>query len=166
MTIESSVAGSDSGYHRPRFSKHNFSGYCFNTLRCSIEYDGRYEVQTNDPSGSPLPSEMESLEATTIGIPNFPSPVAIHWTSMDGQSHEDQVDLSQIFEHREVIHRVPPEKVARDVLLLDPGIILIVNDRSVSVYMRALIPLSEQRTDGVPRRKFIDEPVLVYKKDY
>lgn len=81
--------------------------------------------------------------------------------------HETRVDIGEIFKDRRILHRVPeseiPEGWAHN---LSAGIVLEVNDRTVSVYMKAHVAT---RTPQVPGNRYSDfraDPVLAWSKTF
>lgn len=140
-----------------RFALHSFSAYAFNTLKCRVIYGNADQTpeSADKPSGPP-PANYHSFfgSSSQIGIRNFPGPVEVSWTSLDGVSHRTSIDLNQIFPNEEVLHRVPEEEIPDNMysqgLYLDPEIIVEVNDRTISIYMRALIPMKHRQNPADP----------------
>jgi len=128
-----------------RFKIHSFSAYAFNTLKCKIIYFNEdFTAEDADkPSGPPPGGNYRSTWGfgSYSGIRNFPGPVEVNWTSLDGEAHHASIDLADIFKNEEILHRVPDEEIPDGMypqgLYLDPGIFVEVNDRTINVYMRA-----------------------------
>ena len=98
-------------------------------------------------------------------IRNFPAPARVRWRSKDGETHEAEVDIAALFADEVVRHNVPREDIAEMVdgeYQSEPSIILEVNDRTLRVWMRAMIFL-KKRVDvaGVMRADFRDDLILV-----
>jgi hypothetical protein len=150
------------------FSAHNFGPYCFDTLECRIEYDG--QTWLNETSRRPPLDERAegNLRGSIAGIVNFPTPAKISWRSLDGETHHADIDIACIFHDRRIVHS--PEISASDVperaYFGDPDVIIVVNDRTVSVYMKAFIPLKHTRVHGNPHSNYRDEAILAWTKDF
>ena len=50
--------------------------------------------------------------------------------------------------------------------IMNPGVILVVNDRNISVYMRVSIPLNEPRVPGNKYSNYQSDLVLAYSHSY
>ena len=126
------------------FKLHSYGGFCFNTYECKVVYAGL--AQPNTPPGKLRPS-FESVGGERflktmggsgyINIKNFPAPAKVTWRSKDGTSHSAEIDIGKIFKDERIIHHLPlrdfphsPETTGRDVTIL-----LIVDDRTIKVYM-------------------------------
>lgn len=159
-------AGMPDKQGRVRFASHNFSAYCFNTYECRVDYDNFR--QANRPSGEktpPVPGDWsEYADAGYGGVRNFPEPAIVKWRSLDGVYHETYVDIAQIFSSEQVVHRAPPKKIKMNAPVLDPDIILMVDDRDIRIYMRALILLNYPKTSQ--DSSFANDLILVHSKKY
>ena len=126
------------------FKQHTYIGFCFDTRECKITYAGL--SQPNQSAGKISPS-FESIGGEKflktmggggyIGIRNFPPPARVSWKSKDGTFHTAEVDIGKIFKDEVIIHHLPlrefphaPENTLQDVTIL-----LVVNDRTIKVYM-------------------------------
>jgi hypothetical protein len=124
-----------------RFDDHSFEAHCYNTIGCKVSYNGKYQLHHDDERVAPPPSGPDYQQGwgggPELGIDNFPPPAVVWWKSLDGVQHEASVDLGEIFADRKVLHDVPeqdiPEGWAHGI---SPTIILVVNDRTIEVYMR------------------------------
>lgn len=163
---------SDSSHPRSdfplKFKAHNFSAYCFETIGCKVLYDNRYDVRDGDDKLSrPLTAEFFSrLDATTLGIRNFPPPAVVTWRSKDGVPHEARIDIGEIFKDRRVLHNVAEKDIPERAYIRDPDVVLVVNDRTISVYMRVSIPLKEPRVPGNKYSNYQSDLVLAYSHSY
>lgn len=157
-----------------RFKLHSFSAYVFNTLTCKVIYNNSdfTAEYANTPSNPPPSGDYHAAWGfgTYIGIRNFPGPIEVSWTSLDGSAHEASIDLSKIFKNEEVLHRVPedeiPDAMYPQGLYLDPGIFLEVNDRTLSVYMRALIPTKHKQDPNNPYSEARDDLIRAWTHTY
>ncbi|UPG89138.1 hypothetical protein L2Y96_17295 [Luteibacter aegosomaticola] len=149
------------------FRHHVFSAECGYTRSCKVIYANR--VQVDEPEGGkvwPLKEGViKAAKSGQIAIRNFPEPALVTWQSMDGERHEDRVDMSSIFKRRVVVHAEPVDEVDDDGAVGDPTLLLVVEDRSVRVYMQSMVFLRRregQGEDGILRH----DSVLVYSKSY
>lgn len=154
-----------------KFVRHNFGAYCYSTYGCRVIYNGfdhtgdpEDELQISSTSlGDRYPG---NFVAGYLGVANFPEPARVTWRSSDGVPHEAQVDIGEIFSDGLILHGVPKEDIPERVSILDPGIILEVNDRTINVYMRARIPTKSLRTPGNPYSDYRKDLVLVWTRSY
>lgn len=149
------------------FRHHVFSAECGYTRSCKVIYANRTQVDQPE-GGAILPLKegvLEKAKSGQIAIRNFPDPAFVSWQSMDGERHEDRIDMSSIFKSRVVVHAEPVIEVDDDGAVGDPTLLLVVEDRSVRVYMQSMVFLRRregQGENGVLRH----DSVLVYSKSY
>jgi hypothetical protein len=153
------------------FARHNFEALCFNAIGCKVAYAGRNQVNdAPDKVAPPPPAKLdEILGPGEAAIRNFPPAAAITWKSMDGVEHEAKVDLAAIFKEQLVWHNVRKEDMAdfyRGPVAGDPYIYLTVNDRTISVYMKMLIPTKNEQIPGNKYSDARDDVFLVWTKSY
>lgn len=163
-----------------RFYAHSFSAAHFNTLKCRIIYnDYLFTRLTGDaPKGPMRPDFLEDWTASHVISPEdhggktFPGPVSVAWTSLDGTPHVASVDLDAIFSDRLVLHRVSRDDVGEawlDGCRIDPvapNVLLEVNDRTIRVYMRALVITEQEQIPGNPRSCMRDDLMLAWSHTY
>lgn len=134
-----------------RFYIHSFEAYCFNTRACTVIYNNhnfiRLDVQPAGPPPSPDYREHWN-QATFSGIGNFPPPAEVDWISLDGTAHKAKVDIGAIFKDEHVLYKVPDAEIPDRSWGDDPSIFLEVNDRIISVYMRAYIVTNNEQIPG------------------
>lgn len=151
------------------FKRHMFGVTCFDTLGCSVLYDRReHGTERAAPAKASLPPER--YDAVMIGtygdLPNFPPPAEVRWTAKDGSTHEAQVDFDAIFADRLIRHHVPREDIPEDVSMGFTHIVLEVDDRTVNVYTRTLIPTREEQIPGNRYSTGRNDLIKVYSKTY
>lgn len=171
------IAVPDPRHIRPRirddqlvtpFFAHNFSASCFDTLKCRVIYNNRYEPDDNGPTG-PFTDELRNnLHAFRMGIVNFPSPAEVTWVSKDGVSHTAKIDIGWIF--RSLMVRYGPDLDVNDVNLqsdpFPPDVYLVVENRSVHVYMRAHVDLLHPTDPKNKLTNYREDLVLAYTEDF
>ena len=150
------------------FGWHQFGVHCYDVQECSVLYGGMQQrIEEPRPSleslGRPLD---EILHAGRGPVQNFPAPAEVKWVAKDGTPLEARVDMGEIFADRLVRHTVPREDIMEDANIPYPGIILMVDDRTISVYMSTWIPLNQSRVEGNPGRRFHTGVVLVHSTKY
>ena len=154
-----------------RFGAHNFGAYCYNTLHCSVIYSHQdFTILSHDkPTLPPNPGEKEHWTAGYLGIRNFPPPAQVKWTAKDGSNHEATVDIGAIFKDGLIWHNVPKTDMAdfyRGPYASDAGILIVVDDRTVSVYTTTFIPTL---TEQIPGNKYSygrDDVLLAWSHTY
>lgn len=169
-----------------RFFRHDFDAVCFNTLACSILYNGhqfgnrRYEYDgspIDKPSGSPPFAGWRDRWNGRHGISpsngeTFPGCVEIEWLSMEGRRHVASLDLDEIFKSRLVLHSVSRDEVkegwlgAASVEPVCPDILVEVNDCVVNIFMRALIATKSEQVLGNSHSHLRDDLVLAWTHTY
>ena len=150
-----------------KFKSHSFGAYCYDTRACTIHYanfeHGSEEPST--PSATYGPGYLDHLDGGHIGIRNFPAPAKVSWVSKDGQAHTAEIDMGELFADEVIRHNVKRDEMS-DVVdgeyKSEPAILLEVNDRTIRVYMRAMIFLKKRvEVAGHLRGDFKDELILV-----
>jgi hypothetical protein len=168
-----------------RFYTHSFSAACFNTLACSFLYNNyQFGTQKKDwtgqvferPSGPPPDDRRVLWSRENIITPKngktFPGPVELAWTSLDNTQFQVSVDLDFLFKDRMVLHNVSREQVKETWLRslsrepVTPAILVELDDRTVSVYMKALIATEKEQVPGDPYTQKRIDPVLAWKHTY
>ncbi len=160
-----------------RFAKHNFVAICYNAIGCHVIYDN-YDFtesvsdQDHDTvvSAAPPPGDYKSnWNASHLGIKNFPPPAEVKWKSLDGVQHEAKVDMASIFKDQLIWHKVPKADMAdffRGPVAGEPGIIVVVNDRTIDVYMKMLVPTKTEQIEGNKYSDARDDLFLVWTNSY
>ena len=153
------------------FKEHNFDAYCYNTIGCSVIYDNHQHSVWNGPDEvAPSPQSPDYREkwnlASYIGVRNFPPPAEVRWRSMDGVAHEVKVDIGAIFKDERVLHRVPESDYVESSFGGSPGIILEVNDRTISVYMQTIIATKTQQIPGNPYSYGREDVILAWSRTH
>lgn len=154
-----------------RFIAHDFGAHCYNTLRCSVIYNNHdfTRLDNDKPSRPPRPDEKEHLSAGYLGIKNFPPPAQVKWTAKDGSSHEATVDIGGIFKDGLIWHNVPKADM-RDFYhgpyADNPGILIVVDDRTVSVYTETFIPTLTEQIPGNKNSDYRSDLLLAWSHTY
>lgn len=150
------------------FPWHSFGAYCFGVQSCKVTYSG--QTHGSDQPRPPLDSVerplRDVLHAGRGPIKNFPAPAQVEWTSLDGTLLSASVDISDIFADRLVRHVVAREDIREDSLIPRPGIILVVDDRTINTYMSTWIPLKKPQDPANPHSDLHTGLVLVDSKTY
>ncbi len=81
-----------------------------------------------------------------------------------------KVDIGAIFKGERVLYHVPESEIRDGIfpqgLVAGPSIFLEVNDRTINVYMQALIPT---KTEQIPGNKYSDareDVILAWTRTY
>ena len=93
-------------------------------------------------------------------------PVHVRWRSKDAVEHEADGDVGKTFREQSILHEVPRTDIRETVSIVNPDILLDVNDRTINVDMRAFIPAKPSRTPERPRGDFRSAPVLAWRRTY
>ncbi|WP_305805063.1 hypothetical protein [Stenotrophomonas sp. YIM B06876] len=157
-----------------RFKRHDFEAHCYNTQACSVVYDNHGFTHSYERASAPAPLGPDYREnwgfASYIGVQNFPSSAQLKWISLDGARHEAEVDVGRIFKDEIALHRIPdeelPDGMFKQGLIGGPSIFVEVNDRTVSVYFKALIPTKSEQMAGNRYSTGRDDLFLVFTRSY
>ncbi|MEX1829780.1 hypothetical protein [Luteibacter sp. CQ10] len=162
-----------------RFHTHAFGFRCYNTLSCSGVYN-RYQFGTRKwirgiahdrPKGPPPVANWRDDWTAGHAVlakdgKTFPGPLEIEWTSLDGEEHATSIDFDVLFKDRRVLHAVAREDIKERWLEtlstepVSPDILVEVNDRTVGVFMRALLVIETGDAPELRSRRFRDDIVL------
>lgn len=151
------------------FVRHNFGATSYSTYGCKVVYNGFVHLSDDDQvlrisSARAHPDALKKFSAGYLSVRNFPGPAKVTWRSADGDAHEAEVDIGEIFKDQKVLHNVAKEEVLGD--LGNPDILLEVNDRTINVYMRAFVPTRELQIPGNKYSGFRDDLILAWSKTY
>ncbi len=153
------------------FVDHAFEVHCYNTLRCRVIYnDSNFSPYKAEDEPSPAPTSADYREhwrfASNLGIRNFPPPAEVSWTSLDGVEHEAKVDIGHIFKDERVLYNVPDSDIPDRSWGGGPGIILEVNDRTLSVFMKAFIATKTEQIPGNKNSDFRADVIRAWTQTY
>ncbi|HEY0504731.1 MAG TPA: hypothetical protein VGD42_14715 [Lysobacter sp.] len=153
------------------FRAHYFGVATYSTYGCQVVYDN--ELVKVDPedeleisSASIGDKYPDNLTAGRGPYRNFPPPAVVNWRSSDGTPHEAEVDIGEIFKDQRVRHNASREDVDEHGNDTAPKVILEVNDRTIKVYMRAMIGLKRPRFPDRPHSDFRYDLITVYSRTY
>ncbi|WP_143144582.1 hypothetical protein [Luteibacter sp. UNCMF366Tsu5.1] len=150
------------------FSSHNFSARCYDTLKCEVIYGRRYAAKFDKPSPPLTEAIRRSLDGSWGGIANFPPAARVSWVAKDGTPLEANVDVGEIFEDQYILYgpELDVSDVALDRHFPDPGIILVVDNRTISVYMRAMVFLRHPIVPSNPYSDMRHDVVLAFTRNF
>jgi hypothetical protein len=151
------------------FKRHLFGAVCFDTRGCEVIYDDRDHGTTMEtPSASSLPPERyNALMIADYGdLPNFAAPAKLRWRSKDGSEHTAEIDFAEVFKDGLIHHKTAREDIAEDVSMGFTHVILEIDDRTVSIYSRTMIPTKREQVPGNPHSFFRDDLIKVYSRTY
>ena len=172
-----------------RFYSHSFSALCFNTLACSLIYN-RYQFGTqrrnyagdilDQPSRPPpahdwktqLGGGSNAILPIDHGGKTFPGSVEVKWTSLDGARHEASLNLDALFKQRLVLHTLHKEEIienwlaAKSVKPVVPHIFVEVIDRTISIFMEAMVFTKAEQKPGNPNSHFRSDVIRAWTHTY
>ncbi len=154
-----------------KFVQHNFGIDCYSTYNCTVVYSGlRQGLGTENELLPALdevhPDALGNAMTGQVGIMNFPPPAQVRWRSKDGVQHDVEVDIGEIFKDQLILHEVPREDIREGVSILNPDILLVVQNRTIEVYMRAFIPTKFLQDAANPYSGHRDELVLAWTQTF
>lgn len=154
------------GLARVRFTSHGVATACANTYGCTITY-GSLAHGDRDSSVLSPPLRKDLLTSSMsgeIGIKNFPDPASIEWRSSDGIPHRAMLDIESIFKDQVMVHSVPVSAVDR--VSKSPEILIVVDDKTIRVYLKTFVWLKEPAIPGNRFSFWKLEARLAFEKTY
>jgi hypothetical protein len=151
------------------FKRHMFGAVCFDTQGCSILYDRREHgtERVAPPKSSLRPERYDAVMIGTYGdLPNFPPPAQLRWRAKDGTELSAEADFDEIFRDRLIRHKVPREEIPEDVSMGFTHVVLEIDDRTVNVYTRTLIPTRSEQIPGNRYSTGRSDLIQVYSRSY
>jgi hypothetical protein len=129
-----------------KFSTHDFGILCYGGItNLELVYGGSpHELCFDTPGREKLPSDEKRGPGFLSGsYPAFAGPVEMEWNARDGAHLIHRIDLDEVFKDRVVLHTADPARIykAKPISGGEPTIIIEVNDRTVSVYMKVSLQL-------------------------
>ncbi|MFL6586641.1 MAG: hypothetical protein ACJ8GV_07105 [Luteimonas sp.] len=150
-----------------RFMRHNFGIATYALQECLVVYADRPHTSGPRPALEDVhPNSLKAKTANHLMIRNFPPPAVVKWKSRDGTPLEAEVDIGEIFKNELVVHETPREEVSEYTPMVNPDVIMEINDRTINVYMKAFISLKAPRIEGNPHSDYRSDLVLAWTKTY
>jgi len=159
-----------------KFKRHDFRAYCYNTIGCEVIYaNNNFTRRYYGDKVAPAPRSPDYRGAwglaSYIGIHNFPPPAEVKWKSLDGVAHEASVDIGAIFKDELIRYSVPNDEIVEGLYpgpgpAGEPSIFLEVNDRTISVFMKAFIPTKKEQVPGNKYSNFREDLILAWTRTY
>ena len=138
-----------------RFEHHNFGAYCYDAIGCRIRYGGDFPhgAGSDDERSGPMPELREAQRAwhgSRLALQAFTTPVTARWRSLDGERHSVEIDLDEVFPDRLIPHKVAFDELSERGAAGRPDIVVVVNDRTISVWVAMMIPLNKPDNPANP----------------
>jgi len=150
-----------------RFMRHNFGIATYAVQEYRVVYADRpYSGGLRPALADVHPNSLKATGAGHITIRNFPPPVEVKWKSRDGTPLEAEVDIGEIFKDELVVHETPREEMSEYTPMINPDVVMEINDRTINVYMRAFISLKAPRVEGNPHSDYRRDLVLAWSRTY
>ena len=150
-----------------RFMRHNFGIATYAVQECLVVYANRPHTSGPRPALEDVhPNSLKAKTANHLMIRNFPPPAVVKWKSRDGTPLEAEVDIGEIFKDELVVHETSREEMSEYTPMVNPDIIMEINDRTINVYMKAFIALKAPRVEGNPHSDYRQDLVLAWSRTY
>lgn len=149
------------------FFDHNFGSACFDTLKCRVQYKNRYDTKEDEPTEPLTEAARGNLSGRWL-LDDLPSVARVIWESKDGVSHDESIDIGAIFRSRLIRYAgdMDVTEVNLDVPPASPDIILVVENRSIHVYMKAHISLLDPVDPNNRLTNFREDLVIAYTQEF
>ncbi|WDS37782.1 hypothetical protein [Pseudoxanthomonas sp.] len=141
-----------------KFGTHSFGARAYNVQRCTVIYDRHEHGIREQPVGPPESSDWRSNWNAGYGVgTGFPPAAQVSWISADGTPLDAEVDIAKLIKDRLVRHNVPKDDIpegwlaAKAVNPVPIDVLMEINDRTITVYTRALVATKEPQIPGNPR---------------
>jgi hypothetical protein len=151
------------------FSHHQFGVVCFDTRRCAVDYNGFSfgNPEPTPPLASLSPEQYARATTASYGpVARTAPPAKVVWQSRDGTELSAEVDLAALFRDGLVRHRVAREDIPEGVSIGSTHILLEIDDRTINVLTRTMIPTREPQIPGNRFSTFRDDLIKVDSKRY
>lgn len=153
------------------FDSFSFGSRAYNTLSCSIIFQDQQHALPSEldrPSGVPKFENWKDRWSADFLVSRDempPGPLEVQWISLDGSRHSVEIDLvGEIFPGQVILHEVEKEDVWEfwnsDRTGHAPDVLLEVNDRTITVYMRSLIVTRIWEGEGEQARRVMRDRLI------
>lgn len=151
------------------FTHHLFGAACFDTQTCRVVYND-FEFGNPGPAGPAAALSPEAYDRAMTAsygpVARTAPPAVATWRSKDGSELHAEVDIAAIFADGAIRHRVSREEIPDGVSMGSTHVLIEVNDRTISVYTRTMIPTRHEQIPGNRFSAFRDDLVKVYSRTY
>lgn len=148
------------------FERHNFGVACYNASDLEVIYANMRDTSCKGKIRDRVPYDEKRIKANTTGLIAFVGPVDVKWKSKDGEQHQYQLDLDEIFKGKQVLHHEKIEDLLIKHPSYSPGIYIEVDDRTLNVYMDVNIILSPNGVDNGNQRYSRRNVTLAFTKTF
>lgn len=154
----------------PMFFSHlQFGVACFDTQSCRVVYND-FEFGNPAPTGpvaAMTPQAYDAAMTASYGpVARTTPPAEIVWRCKDGAELRAEVDIAAIFADGAIRHQVPRDEIPEGVSMGATHVLVEVNDRTVNVYTRTMIPTKREQIPGNKFSAFRDDLIKVYSRTY
>jgi hypothetical protein len=150
-----------------RFKRHQFGVACFSTATCSVRYHGHnHGAELRTPTKPDAVEHARRMTGSFGDIRNFSRGPVLNWQPLSGGQLNAEIDLAAIFAGELIRHNTRRDEIPDGISMGLTHIIVEIDDRTVSVYTRTMIPLKEPSIPGNRFSYFRDDLIKVYSKTY
>jgi hypothetical protein len=151
------------------FNHHLFGVACFDTQTCRVVYND-FEFGNPEPTRplTALSSQAydSAMTASYGPVARTLGPAEVRWRCKDGTELQAKVDIAEIFADGTIHHDVPRDEIPEEVSMGSTHIMLEVNDRTLNVYTRTMIPTKQEQVPGNRFSAFRNDLMKVYSRTY
>lgn len=154
----------------PMFFNHlQFGVACFDTQTCRVLYND-FEFGNPAPTGPVSTLSPQAYDAAMTAnygpVARDTPPAEIVWRCKNGTELHAEVDIAAIFADGAIRHQVSREEIPEGISMGTTHVLVEVNDRTVSVYTRTMIPTKREQIPGNRHSAFRDDLIKVYSRTY
>lgn len=147
------------------FKRHNFGVACYNASDLRVVYAGIPYIRDGECRDR-VPYDEKRIKANTTGLIAFSDPIDVKWKSKNGEQHQYQLDLDEIFKGKQVLHQEKEGDLLIEHPSYSPGIYVEVDNRTLNVYMDVNIILSPNGVDNGRQRYSRRNVTLAFTKTF
>jgi hypothetical protein len=148
------------------FKTHSLAMTCFNASNMKVKY-GQFVTNhcSNELARAKIPQDDTELPSRIVAIPAFLGPLHVQWQALDGTALSETLNLDEIFKGKVVLHNEDPKQLEPTLpLIMDPTIVVEVNDRTLTIYMNAYMGLITDEPGKL--RRGSRNRVIAYQKTF
>ncbi len=148
------------------FKKHSLATTCFSASNMKVTYGQLIDKDcSNKLARAKTPQDDTRLPNVIVALPAFLGPLHVQWQALDGTALSETLNLDEIFKGKVVLHNEDPRQLEPTLpLIMDPTIVVEVNDRTLTIYMNTYMGLITDEPGKL--RRGSRNRVMAYQKTF
>ena len=148
------------------FKKHSLATTCYSASNMKVKY-GQFVTNhcSNKLARAKIPQDDTRVPGAIGAFPAFFGPLFVQWQAFDGTVLSETLNLDEIFKGKVVLHNEDPKQLEPTLpLIMDPTIVVEVNDRTLTIYMNTYMGLITDEPGKL--RRGSSNRVMAYQKTF